>query len=305
MKLPKTLDTCQPILEILSNDQSLNKKDLRIQVRDKYYSALPEDLLNQVTKTGPNALLHRIHWATSHLKLAKFVHYPERGRVQITEKGKSALLKGKITSKDIIKDPDYLAHVANRKTKTRARKVDNVTENTDNDADLKGASPQELIDKGLSAIEEQTKDELLDKLKEINPYYFERVILELFKKMGYGDFLETPKSGDGGIDGVINSDQLGLEKIYTQAKRYSETDVSEKEIRNFIGAMSGDTNKGIFVTTSNFHRNAQEKASQAHHSIILIDGSKLVDLMYQHNIGVQTQQTYETKIIDEDFFDQE
>ncbi len=121
--------------------------------------------------------------------------------------------------------------------------------------------------------------------------------------MGYGDFIETSKTGDGGIDGIINEDKLGLEKIFIQAKRYGENKIREKDIRNFIGAMSGDTNKGVFVTTSSFHSGAINKAKEAHHSIILIDGSKLVQLMTEYNIGVQVENTFEIKVIDEDFFE--
>ena len=168
---------------------------------------------------------------------------------------------------------------------------------------MENASPQDLIDSGFSVIESQVKSELLDKLKNIDPYYFEKVILILLKKMGYGDFVETSKSGDGGIDGIINEDQLGLEKIYIQAKRYNENKVREKEIRNFIGAMSGDTSKGVFVTTSVFDDSAIKKAHDAHHSIILIDGNKLMDLMHQYGVGVQIRNTYEVKEVDEDFFE--
>jgi len=121
--------------------------------------------------------------------------------------------------------------------------------------------------------------------------------------MGYGDFIETSKSKDGGIDGVINEDKLGLEKIYIQAKRYNENKVREKDIRNFIGAMSGDTNKGVFVTTSAFDDSAVKKAHDAHHSIILIDGHKLVDLMHRYGVGVQVRNVYEVKEVDEDFFE--
>jgi restriction system protein len=144
---------------------------------------------------------------------------------------------------------------------------------------------------------------LLDKLKGIDPYYFEKVILILLKKMGYGDFIETSKSGDGGIDGIINEDKLGLDKIYIQAKRYDDNKVREKEIRNFIGAMSGDTTKGVFVTTSDFDKGAIQKAHDAHHTIILIDGNKLVDLMHHYNVGVQIKATYDVKMLDDDFFE--
>jgi len=120
--------------------------------------------------------------------------------------------------------------------------------------------------------------------------------------MWYGDFVETSKSWDGGIDGIINEDKLWLEKIYIQAKRYADAKVREPEIRNFIGAMSGDTRKWVFVTTSSFDESAKQKAHDASHTIILIDGRRLVDLMYQYGVGVQVRQVYEIKGIDEDFF---
>lgn len=167
------------------------------------------------------------------------------------------------------------------------------------------ASPQDLIDSGVSTIEAEVKTELLEKLKEVDPYYFEKVILILLKNMGYGDFVETIKSGDGGVDGIINEDKLGLEKIYTQAKRYNENKVRERDIRNFIGAMSGDTTKGVFITTSSFDEGAVRKAREAHHTIVLIDGDKLVDLMYQYNVGIQTKDVYEIKELDNDFFENE
>jgi len=160
-----------------------------------------------------------------------------------------------------------------------------------------------LIDSGFSAIEAQVKSDLLEKLKSLDPFFFEKVILILLSKMGYGEFIETSKTGDGGIDGIINQDKLGLEKIYIQAKRYNENKVREKEIRNFIGAMSGDTQKGVFVTTSEFDEPAIKKAHDAHHTIILIDGKKLVDLLYQYSVGVQVQDIYEVKVVDDNFFD--
>ncbi len=199
---------------------------------------------------------------------------------------------------DLKQDIDYIAH--GKITKER-KEGGNQTQS--DDISVESSSPQDLIDSGFSAIKYQIKSELLEKLKTIDPYYFEKVILILLEKMGYGDFIETSKSGDGGIDGIINEDKLGLEKIYIQAKRYNENKVREKDIRNFIGAMSGDTNKGVFVTTSTFDEGAVKKAHEAHHSIILIDGSKLVDLMHTYGVGVQVRNTYEVKEIDEDFFE--
>ena len=288
MDLPKFNETFVPILEILSDGKIIRHRELLKQVEDKYYSDLPKELLDKKTKSGDPLIRNRIAWGKSYLKKGGFVHYPERGMVQITQKGKEASTK-KIELKDV--ESDFLSFYAEEKTKR-----------TDNN-EIKGSSPQDLIDSGFSVIESQIKSDLLERLKEIDPYYFEKVILILLKKMGYGDFIETSKSSDGGIDGVINEDKLGLEKIYIQAKRYNENKVREKDIRNFIGAMSGDTNKGVFVTTSSFDNAAIKKAHDAHHSIILIDGNKLADLMYQYGVGVQVSNVYEVKEVDEDFFE--
>jgi restriction system protein len=295
MELPKFHESFIPVLDILSKEESIKSIELAIKVRDKYYSSLPADLLNQKTSTGNNVLIDRILWAKSYLKMGKFAFYPKRGFVQITEKGRAALEKGTLTLSDLQEDQDFIAHRESVKSKKENKK--------DLDVEAESASPQELIDIGFSKIEEEVKAELLERLKEIDPYYFEKVILILLKKMGYGDFIETTKSSDGGIDGIINEDKLGLEKIYTQAKRYNDNKVREKDIRNFIGAMSGDTTKGVFFTTSTFDEAAIKKAREAHHTIILIDGSKLVDLMHQYNVGVQVKTVYEFKEIDNDFFE--
>lgn len=298
MELPKYHETFTPILEVLSNGETIHYNELQKKVRDKYYSNLPQDLLDKKTSTGANVLLDRIGWGKSYLKQGKLVNYPKRAMVQITEKGKAVFNKGGITLQELKQDKDFLEYRKESKLKSDKRKEDEVEE-----ISIENASPQDLIDSGFSTIETQVKTELLEKLKSIDPYYFEKVILILLKKMGYGDFIETSKSGDGGIDGIINEDKLGLEKIYTQAKRYNENKVREKEIRNFIGAMSGDTSKGVFITTSTFDESAIKKAREAHHSIILIDGDKLVDLMYQYKVGVQVKTIFEIKELDNDFFE--
>ena len=295
MELPKYHEIFMQILEVLDDGDTMHYHNMCKNVRDKYYSHLPETLRNKKTTTGANVLLDRIGWAKSYLKAGRFLHYPKRGMVQILEKGNAALRGGRLTLQDIKKDKDWLDYRESVRT---------AKESKDEDDDSENSTPQDRIDAGFLALESQVKGELLDKLKNIDPYYFQRVILILLEKMGYGEFMETPRSVDGGIDGVINEDKLGLGKIYIQAKRYSESKVREPEIRDFIGAMSGDTLKGIFVTTSSFDDKARDKARDARHSIALIDGKKLVNLMYQHGVGVQVRNTYEVKAVDEDFFEE-
>lgn len=290
MDLPKFNETFLPILDVLKNNEVIKGRDLIRKVEEKFYSKLPTELRDQTTKSGDRLIENRIAWGKSYLKKGGLVHYPQRGYVQITEKGKIA------TPESISLDSLQADVITFYEPENTAKNADAIAST---------ASPQDLIDTGFEEIERKVKDELLSKLKEIDPYTFERIILILLKTMGYGDFVETSKSGDGGIDGIINEDQLGLEKIYIQAKRYTESKVRETDIRNFIGAMSGDTRKGIFVTTSAFDEKAKTKAKDAHHTIILIDGSRLVDLMHKFNVGVQIKSRYEIKALDNDFFESE
>jgi restriction system protein len=292
-ELPKFHETFNPILDVLSDDKTISTRELMNKVVEKYYSDLPEILSNQQTKSGENLLLNRIAWGKSYLKKGDFLEYPQRGKVKITKKGKKQ--NSELSLSDVEGGTEILTFYQHEKSKNS--NLESVQK------DYVNSSPQDLIDSGANKIEIDVKFELLEKLKKVDPYYFEKVVLILLKKMGYGEFIETSKSSDGGIDGIINEDKLGLEKIYIQAKRFSQNKVRETDIRNFIGAMSGDTNKGVFVTTSTFDVGAIKKAKDAHHKIILIDGVKLVDLMFEFNVGVQIKSLIEIKHLDEDFFE--
>lgn len=290
-EIPKFHETFNPILSILSSGEKMHTRDMQRLVIEKFYSNLPKELLDEKTKSGEILINNRIAWGKSYLKKGGYLHYPERGYVQITEKGLEQ--SSKLTLKEVESDSDFLDFYSEEQSKDNSKDVIK---------EIRNASPQDLIDEGFTEIEKEIKNELLERLRTIDPYYFEKVILILLKKMGYGDFLETSKSQDGGIDGIINEDKLGLDKIYIQAKRFTSNNVREKDIRNFIGAMSGDTNKGVFVTTSLFDNKAIEKAKNAHHKIILIDGKQLVNLMHEFNVGLQIKSVYEVKQLDEDFF---
>jgi len=287
MEIPKFNETFFPILSVLRDGRIIKSRELYQEVEHLYYSNLPLEKKEQTTKSGDRLITNRIAWGKSYLKKGGFVHFPARGFVQITDKGRevdpSAVSLSSMQS-------DVITFYEPEKEKSKIE----VT-----------ATPQDLIDKGFDQMEREVKEELLSKLREIDPFSFERIILVLLNRMGYGDFIETSKTGDGGIDGIINQDQLGLDKIYIQAKRYNENKVRETDIRNFIGAMSGDTQKGIFVTTSTFDEKAKNKVRAAHHKIILLDGSALVDLMHRFNVGVQTKSHYEVKQLDNDFFESE
>lgn len=293
IEIPKFHETFIPILKVLENGETLQAREMYQKVIDRFYPDLTKEQLEQTTKSGDRLIINRIAWGKSYLKKGGYIEFPKRGFVKITEKGmKNA--SANLTLNQVENSENFLKFYNEEDPKA-----------SETPSKLQNASPEDLIEEGFNMIDVQVKDELLEKLKTIDPFYFERVILILLKKMGYGDFIETSKTGDGGIDGIINEDKLGLDKIYIQAKRYGENKVREKDIRNFIGAMSGDTQKGVFVTTSSFDSAAIKKAHDAHHTIILIDGQKLVDLMYQYNVGIQIKATYEVKVLDNDFFEAE
>ena len=171
------------------------------------------------------------------------------------------------------------------------------------------ATPEERIEAAFSELRETLITELLAKLSGVDPFRFEQVVLDLLVAMGYGGSRKeaaavTQKTGDEGIDGVINQDRLGLEVIYVQAKRW-KSNVGRPEIQNFVGALAGKKAvKGVFITTSAFHENARDYAAGLHQKVILIDGRRLAELMIEHGIGVAEEHAYHVKKIDSDYFDE-
>lgn len=297
MSVPKFHQTMLPILKALEHGNEQKTSLLPDQILERGLLKLSPAELGEKTNRGDSRFHDRVWWGATYLKQGKLISRPSRGTIKITQKGLDYLKinPSEMTLQWLRQDADFLSHVPSRSKDKESGEV----------TALDGLSPNDLMDRGYTDLEQDLKKELLDKLYESNPYYFEKIVLVLFKEMGYGDFEETSKSGDGGIDGVINQDQLGIEKIYIQAKRYAHDNrVREPQIRDFIGAMSGDVSKGIFVTTSSFDQSAIKKAKEArNHKIILIDGEQLACLMIKHGVGVQIKNTYVVKEIDEDFFE--
>jgi restriction system protein len=220
MEIPKFDETFIPILEILKTGKVYKTRELIEEVKSKFYSGLTDEQLKEETKSGDLLIDNRIAWGKSYLKKGGYISFPARGHVQITEKGKSH--SSNLSVRDLENESSLFEFYKQEK---QANSVDHKSE-------VKASSPQDLIDEGFNRIEREVKSELLQKLKNLDPYFFEKVVLLLLKKMGYGEFIETSKSGDGGIDGIINEDKLGLDKIYIQAKRFNEGKVREKDIRN-------------------------------------------------------------------------
>lgn len=242
-------------------------------------------------------MYNRVAWAKQYLKNSELIESPEKGLFKITQKG-VAVLKEKPQKID-------LRFLKNLDNGNGNQLTDNI-EIDDNHIE-ENKTPEELIENAQALYADSLKKELLAKLKSVDPVRFEQIVLQLMEKMNYGVGQMTPLSHDGGIDGIIDEDELGLEKIYLQAKRYSDNKVNEKEMQNFAGALGcSPVRKGVFITTSYFDERAKRKASSIQGKVIrLVDGDELTRLMIKHNVGVQLKTRIDIKKIDEDFFSEE
>ncbi len=283
-----------PVLELLKNGNPVKLSDMVNIMSDKYNLTEEERnewLPSKVQKT----MYNRVAWAKQYLINSELIESPERGSFVITQKGLDVL--DQKPNKIDLRFLKRLDNENNIETKTEILDA-HIEENK---------TPEELMENAQALYFESLQKELLAKLKQVDPVRFERIVLDLMEKMNYGVGQMTKLSHDGGIDGIIDEDELGLEKIYLQAKRYSENKVNEKEMQNFAGALGCSTvRKGVFITTSFFDERAKKKAASVQGKVIrLIDGQELTTLMIKHNIGVQTKTRIEIKKLDEDFFIEE
>lgn len=304
MATPTWDQLIRPILELACEEQIT-----RHSAREHVFKVVPmtKEEREERIKSGASKVGNRVGWAMSHLTKAGLIERVAKATYRATEAGKQFLTKNEgvdITHKELRQVDGYVEAwktASQRRQSTKASSED-ASETTD------ASVPEELIDKAVDTIEESLRAELLEQLSAMDPYHFERVVLDLLFAMGYGGSREeaakvTKKSNDEGIDGVINEDRLGLDVIYVQAKRW-QGNVGRKEIQSFVGALAGQqANKGVFITTSDFVQNATNYAANVQQKVILINGSRLADLMIEHNIGVSTVRTVELKRIDSDYFE--
>lgn len=265
---------------------------------------LSDEEREETIPSGPEPIIkNRTGWAITYLVKAKLLQRPKRAHFTITDKGKEVLAKNPdtINRKFLEQFPEFIVFLNKKKEKKPSTSQDQT--------ELSLATPEERIGVAYDEITSEIKSELLSKVLDSSPEFFEQLIVKLLVAMGYGGSVEQAgthlgKSGDGGVDGVINEDKLGLDLIYIQAKRYApENSIGRPEIQKFAGSLIGmGANKGVFVTTSSFSNHAHEYADNVPQRIILIDGEKLTSLMLEYSVGVRVNQTIDMKRIDEDFF---
>lgn len=270
--------------------------------------ALTPEQREELLPSGKQRLLHnRIHWAKFHLSKAGLVDSPKRGIFKATDAGLALLAKSPAKiDVNFLKTYPAFADFYNQSTGAISK---GSSPPKDVETSL-NVTPEEQIDAAQMLLTNALKGELLTRVLDQPPAFFEYLIVQLLVAMGYGGSHEDAarqlgKSGDGGIDGVIDEDRLGLDRIYVQAKRYAvASPVGRPEIQGFVGSLVGlGATKGVFVTTSTFSKLAQDYARGLQHRVILIDGYRLTELMIEFNVGVRLNRVIEVKKLDEDFFD--
>lgn len=274
---------------------------------------LTPDERAQLLPSGRQRVLHnRAHWAKFYLMKAGLVSFPRRGTFVATEAGRN-LLARKPSQIDIELLRQYPPFEEFYRGDHAASELSPATSApTPIPSTLPSSTPEEQIEKAFITLQSALRADLLQRIWQNSPSFFEELIIDLLVKMGYGGSrpdaaAQLGRSGDGGVDGVINEDRLGLDRIYIQAKRYSEENaVGRPAVQNFVGSLVGlGATKGVFVTTSTFSREASEYARHLRERVILIDGRRLGELMIEHSVGVRLNRAIEFKKIDEDYFDEE
>ncbi len=260
------------------------------------------------TASGGGVFHGRVHWAITYLAQGGAVVRPLRGHVQITDFGRRVLAAEPVLNNQVLRSYPEFHDFYERIRLGRVAESEAPHESDEAPAEA-SASPDELIAEAMKARRATIESELLTRARELEPGQFELLVLRLLKAMGYGtagSIEHSGKSGDGGIDGIISQDPLGLDRIYLQAKKYAADNVVQRPaIQGFVGAlMSAQGDRGVFITTSRFSEGAHEEARKVGKRIELIDGDRLTRLMVDYGVGVQPETVLTLHRIDEDFFEE-
>lgn len=305
MAVPHLDDIRRPALELLAERGQLTNISEVFDLLAPHFDLSEEDLTEMLPSGTQRRWHNRVNWACYDLYRSGFVDRPVKGKYQINERGRELIGDGPevLTRSYLRQRSEAFDKFLTPSDKSATKTTPSVSDPKDNDD-----TPEEQIDDAVETLATSIRSELLEQLSKVDPFRFEQVVIDLLFAMGYGGSRAeaakvTKKSNDEGIDGVINEDRLGLDVIYVQAKRWQNT-VGRKEIQSFVGALAGkQANKGIFITTSDFAKTATEYAEMVSQKVVLIDGTRLADLMIEHNIGVSTVRTVALKRIDSDYFE--
>ena len=301
-----------PLLKFIADGKNHSTKDSVTYLATEF-KLTDEELNEWLPSKVQKVFYNRVHWAKAHLKMADLIENVNRGIFKITVEGKRILSKNpqRITIRYLSENvTNYKNSIESNKNKDASDPKSPINSEIVNAIETIKETPEEQIENGYKQIRQSLEDELLSKLKRVHPAFFEKIVVELLVKMGYGGSIAeagkaTKYTNDEGIDGVIKEDKLGLDVIYIQAKRW-EGVIGRPELHKFVGALAGQgAKKGVFITTSYFSKEALDYTLKNDTKIVLIDGTKLTQYMIDYNLGVSVQNVYEIKKIDSDYFDED
>lgn len=294
MPVPDFQSIMLPLLRLARDGEEHSLRDA-VQNLASHFS-LSDDELSAMLQSGQPVFYNRVVWARAYLKAAKLLELPRRGHFRITARGRQVLGENpkEINMKFLEQFPEYVEFRMRRRKPPE--KPDELT-------------PEEALEDAYQKIREDLTEQLLTQVLDCSPAQFERLVVDLLVKMGYGGSRREAgraigKSGDEGVDGVIDEDRLGLDTVCVQAKRWKQdSPVTRPEIQKFAGALQGRrARKGVFITTSRFTDDAREFVSKIESKIVLIDGERLAGLMIDYGVGVSPVARYEIKAVDSDYF---
>lgn len=288
--------------------QEIRVPDIRDDIANEF--GLAPDEREQLLESGTQRVIdNRLHWAKIYLSKAGLIVTPSRGKFIATDEGRALLATNpsSINNELLSRYPSFVAFKIGR----AAASVDARSGNgrAEKVIQVEAITPEEQIDVAVGALNATLASDLIERVLQNAPAFFERLIIDLLVKMGYGGSRSDAatslgKPNDGGVDGVINEDLLGLDRVYIQAKRYAEgNNIGRPEVQAFLGSLVGNgAAKGVFVTTSEFSAQAKEFVKHLPQRIVLIDGKRLAELMIEHKVGIRVERSIEVKRIDEAFF---
>lgn len=300
--IPNYQECMLPLLQLLSDNQVHTSKECVEKL--SVTLELTEEEKSELLPSGKQTIIsNRVSWARFYLEKAGLVKVISRGKYQIIQEGVNLLAEHPtIINNDILYRYDQFLEFM----KQGSTKGNNDNNNIKSlQPSFTEQTPEEILDSTYKQLQSNLSEEILEKVLQQSPQFFERLVVDLLVKMGYGAGKITGRTGDGGIDGIIDEDKLGLDVIHIQAKRWQiGNNVGIRELQSFVGALAGQSGrKGVFITTSSFTREALEY-NPSNVKIAKIDGKKLADLMITYNLGVSTKVLYELKKIDTDYFEE-
>lgn len=307
MAVPDYQSLMLPLLRFAKEKKDEISTGEAVEVLAKELKLTDEDMKEMLPSGIQSSFFNRVGWASTYMKKAGLLEATRRGYYRIAERGQELLKKQpKTINVKLLKQyPEFLEFQQLKGT----RSSDKASYSGDA-PDISTATPSETLETAYENLRDELADELLSMLKKSSPSFFEHIVVELLVKMGYGGSRADAgkaigRSGDGGIDGIIKEDKLGLDVVYVQAKRWDNNPVGSPDVMQFAGALQAQkASKGIFITTSRFTDDARDYVSQIGSKIVLIDGEQLTNLMIENNVGVSTVSLYPVKKIDTDYFDE-